>query len=124
MLLRQIVHLIHGDLHKRRHLIDERPGAAGAGAVHTHFEAAGEKQELCVLAAQLDHHVCIGHELFHGDALGVHLLHEGQLQLVRKPHARRAGDGKRHALPGKSFRNHVQELSEVLRDAGEVAHIF
>ena len=63
-----------------RHLVDERAGAARAGAVHPLLQAAGEIGDLGVLPAQLDGHVGVREEPLHGAGAGEHLLHERKLQ--------------------------------------------
>ena len=105
------VQLLGGDGEQRGHLVDEGPGAAGAGAVHAHLHRAGQEQDLGVLAPQLDDHVGVGDVLFHSGAGGVDLLHKGDVQVLRQAHARRTG----HAQAGPLC------LGELLLDAGKHA---
>ena len=48
------VQLADGNVEQRRHLVDKRAGPSGAGAVHPLVDARAEKDDLRVLAAQLD----------------------------------------------------------------------
>ena len=66
--LGHFVHVHRRGVQKRRHLIDERAGAARAGAVHAHLQPTGEEQDFGVLTAQLDGHVRVRDILFHRQA--------------------------------------------------------
>ena len=115
------VELLGGDGEQSGHLVDEGPGASGAGAVHAHFHRAGQEQNLGVLAAQLDDHVRIGYVLFHSGAGGVHLLGKGDVQIFRQAHACRAG----HTQSGPLFLwelllNPLQHARGFLRNLGVV----
>ena len=57
ILLRLAVKARGVGLQKRRHLVDERAGAAGADAVHALLKRRTEVDDLRVLAAELDGHV-------------------------------------------------------------------
>ena len=105
------VQLLGGDGKQCGHLVDKGPGAAGAGAVHAHLHRAGQEQDFCVLAPQLNDHVGVGDVFLHSGAGGVHLLHKGDVQVLCQAHARRAG----HAQAGPLC------LGELLLDAGEHA---
>ena len=80
----QNVHIVCGDAEKSRHLIDERPGPSGAGAVHAHLETAGagEKEYLRVLAAELNDAVCARKQRVNSGARGVYLLDEGDADVL------------------------------------------
>ena len=88
------VHLVGAHLQKGGHLVDERAGAAGAAAVHAHLGAAGQEEDLGVLAAQLDDAVGAGHQPVGRHAGGEHFLHKGDLAAVGQAHAGGAGDGQ------------------------------
>ena len=60
-----------------RHLVDERAGAARAGAVHALLGGGVQVGELGVLAAQLDNDVDLGVEALGGLGAGDDLLDEG-----------------------------------------------
>ena len=60
-----------------RHLVDERAGAARAGAVHALLGGGVQVGELGVLAAQLDNDVNLGVEALGGLGAGDDLLDEG-----------------------------------------------
>ncbi len=66
-----------------RHLVDERAGAARAGAVHALLQLAGQEYDLRVLAAQLNDN--IGLRNVHADRLagGEHLLHKVDIRGLR-----------------------------------------
>ena len=119
-----LVHLRRGHAQQRGHLVDERAGAARAGAVHAHFERALQEENFCVLAAQLDDDVRAGHEHIRRDLGGVDLLHEGDVRAERQTHAGRAGDAQ---ADGRAVHHLVvkagQQLARLLRDQGEVAFI-
>ena len=118
------VHLRRGYAQQRGHLVDERAGAARAGAVHAHLERALQEEDFRILAAKLDDHVCAGHEHIRRDFGGVNLLHEGDMRAERQTHARRAGnaqaDGRAvHDLAVKAR----EQLARLLRDEGEMAFV-
>ena len=83
-----LVHLRGGDAQQRGHLVDERAGAARAGAVHAHLERSLEEEDLGVLAAQLDDDVRARHEQVRGHLRRVDLLHERDVRAQRQAHAR------------------------------------
>ena len=90
----QPIQLVGGDPQQGCHLVDECPGASGAGAVHTLLHASGQKDDLGILAAQLDHHVCVRICFLHGDECRMHLLHKGQVCMIGKPQPCGAGDAQ------------------------------
>ena len=122
---RDLIELVRGNVQKGGHLVDEGPGAAGAGAVHAHLHRAGKEQDLRVLASQLDHHVRLRQIGLYGGAGGVNLLHEGNVQILRQPHTGGAGNaqpggrGLRKLLPDSG--KHTRSL---FRDLGKMALVF
>ena len=116
------VHLRWGHAQKRGHLVDERAGAARAGAVHAHLKRALQEQDFGVLAAQLDDDVRAGHEHIRRDLGGVDLLHKGDMRAERQTHAGRAGDAQ---ADGRAMHDFVikprEQLARFLRDEGEMA---
>ena len=111
VVLRQRLQLLHGHVHQRGHLVDERAGAAGAGAVHAHLQAARARQEqdLGVLAAQLNGRVGLGHQLAQRHAGGVNLLQKVDIQFLGQAHAGGAGDAHFKTLPRILLRDGVQQ---------------
>ena len=93
-LLCSLVHFIGAHLQQGSHLVDEGTGAAGTAAVHAHLGAVGQKQDLGVLAAQLDDAVGLGHKALDRHAGGEHLLHKGHAAAVGQTHAGRTGDAQ------------------------------
>ena len=92
----QLVHLIRGQLHQSGHLIDECTGAAGTSAIHTHFCAASQKQDLGIFAPQLDDHIRAGQISIGCQAGGVDFLNKRNAAAGGHPHAGRTGDGEGH----------------------------
>ena len=93
-LLCSLVHLIGAHLQQGSHLVDEGTGAAGTAAVHAHLGAVGQKQDLGILAAQLDDAIGLRHKALDRHAGGEHLLHKGHAAAVRQTHTGRAGDAE------------------------------
>ena len=79
---------------QRGHLVDERAGAARAGAVHTLFRSRLQIGDLGVLAAEFDDDV--GLRVFGVDRLGLgdDLLDERHMQVVGERQAAGTGDGE------------------------------
>ena len=98
------VHLLRAHFQQRGHLVDEGPGAAGAGAVHPDLHTVGQKEDLGILAAQFDDNVRPRCQTVGRHPGSEHLLHEGSLHVLRHAHAGRAGDGK-HRLPAAALRH-------------------
>ena len=92
MLQGQGVQLVHRDIEKGGHLVDERPGATGAGAVHPLLQGVAEEDDLGVLAPQLDDRVRAGDEGADGGGGGVDLLDEFQSGGLGHTQAGGAGD--------------------------------
>ena len=93
-LFRGLVHLVGTHLQQSGHLVDEGTGAAGTAAVHADLGAVGQEQDLCVLAAQLDHTVGGGHKPLDCHTGGEHLLHKGHAAAVGQAHTGRTGDAQ------------------------------
>ena len=93
-----LVHLIGAHLQQGGHLVDEGAGAAGTAAVHAHLGAVGQKEDLGVLAAQLNDAVGAGGQLVGGHAGGKNLLHKGHAAALGQAHAGGAGDGQQQRL--------------------------
>ena len=96
-MLRQLVQAAGVGVQERRHLVDERAGAAGARAVHALLDAVVEVDDLRVLAAELDGHVGFRDEGFDGGLAGDDLLHELDAEPLGQKQAARSGDGDGHA---------------------------
>ena len=103
------VHLLRAHFQQRGHLVDEGPGAAGAGAVHPDLHTVGQKEDLGILAAQFDDNVRPRCQTVGRHPGSEHLLHKGSLYALRHAHAGRAGDGK-HRLPAAALRHPPQKL--------------
>ena len=114
----QRVQLVHAYVHQGGHLVDERPGAAGAGAVHPLLQRAAEKDDLGILAAQLDDGVGARYVLVDSSGGGVHLLHK--VDARRLGHAQTGGTGNDHAhlLPGQLVPDGAQGLDGALPGLG------
>ena len=93
-LFRGLVHLVGTHLQQGGHLVNKGTGAAGAAAVHADLGAVGQEQDLCVLAAQLDHAVGGGHKPLDCHTGGEHLLHKGHAAAVGQAHTGRTGDAQ------------------------------
>ena len=109
------VHLIGAHFQQRCHLVDEGAGAAGAGAVHPHLHAAGEEQDLGVLAAQLDDAVRPRGQAARRHPGGEHLLDKGDAHALRHAHAGGAGDGQVGRL-AVLVRHPAQQLLRLLQN--------
>ena len=72
-----LVHLIGTHLQQGGHLVNEGAGAAGTAAVHAHLGAVGQKEDLCILAAQLNDAVGARCQAVGSHAGGKDLLHKG-----------------------------------------------
>ena len=119
----EFVQLRDGDVQKRRHLVDEGAGAAGAGAVHPFLQAPAEEDDLRVLAAQLDDGVRIGDVFADGGGRGVDLLHEPDAGGLGHAEARRAGDDGPDTLSREESGGRAELLRRLLAHLGIVALI-
>lgn len=93
-LLGSLVHFLGAHLQQSGHLVDESTGAAGTAAVHAHLGAVGQKQDLGILAAQLNDAIGLWHKALDRHAGGEHLLHKGHAAAVGQAHTGRAGDAE------------------------------
>ena len=89
-----LVHLVGTHFQQGGHLVDKGTGAAGTAAVHAHLGTVGQKQDLGILTAQLDHAVGGRHKALDRHAGGEHLLHKGHAAAVGQTHAGRTGDAQ------------------------------
>ena len=118
---RGLVHLVGRHFQQRGHLVDKRAGAAGAAAVHAHLGAAGEEEDLRVLAAQLDDHVGVRRVGFGGHPGGEHLLHKGHAAGPGQAHTCRPGDGQqRRPALRYLFVQAGQHFGGLFHDVGKV----
>ena len=97
------------------HLVDESAGAAGTAAVHAHLGAVCQKEDLGVLAAQLDDDVGGRRQALGRHTGGEHLLHERHAAPLCKAHAGRARDGQLCAGDAV-FRQLLQQLGGFFGD--------
>ena len=81
-MLGQFVQPVGVGIEKGGHLIDEGPGAPGAGLVHALVRAAGEKRQLGVFPAQLYGHVGVRNAPADAEPGGDHLLDKGQVHFL------------------------------------------
>ena len=92
-----------------RHLVDERAGAARAGAVHALLGGGVQVGELGVLAAQLDDDVDLGVESLGGLGARDDLLDEGDAHGAGGRQAAGSGDGRMDAGAGQGALNVGEE---------------
>ena len=85
---------------QRRHLIDERPGAARAGFVHAQIHALAEVEDLGVFAAEFHGHIGLRGKHGDGPGGGHDFLHKRQPEGFREPKGRGAGDRRRNRHAG------------------------
>ena len=122
--LREMVKLGRGNVEQYRHLVDERAGAAGAGTVHALFQLTGQKDDLRVLAAELDDDVCRRH--VHADRLArsKDLLNEVDVRRLGNAETGRAGDRAvdRRILADQPARG-ANQLDSLFAHLGKMAFI-
>ena len=119
----QPVELVRRDAEQSGHLVDKSAGAAGTGAVHPFFQAASQKDDLRVLAAQLHHHVDVGDEAFHRPGRGEYLLDEFQIGGLGDTEPRRTGDSDLHSLARQPRAQKPEHLRRFLPYLGHVTLI-
>ena len=105
VVFRLFVQLPGIDLQQRRHLVDEGAGSAGADTVHPLLQAAGEVNDLGILASQLNGHIRLGIEGLQGRGHRHHLLDKANVQGLGQGDGTGARDLDRQAavsqlLPG------------------------
>ena len=98
VLQRQLIQLVHRDVHQGGHLVDEGAGAAGTGAVHSFLQRSAEEDDLGILAAQLNDSVGVGDVCIHRSGGGVDLLDKVDARGVGHAQAGRAGDDQLYLL--------------------------
>ena len=116
----QLVQLVDGDVHQRRHLVDKGPGASGAGAVHPLLQRAAEEDDLGVLAAQLDDGVGVGDAGIDGGGGGVDLLNEVEARGGGHSQSGGAGYGGPDILSGEHIPDGAEGLQRPLPGFREV----
>ena len=87
---------------KRRHLVDEGPGAARAGLVHAQFQSVREVEELCVFAAEFDRDVRVGKTFGKEGRARRHFLQEGDAEGFAQGECARAAQDRPHGTVGKA----------------------
>ena len=117
VLLGELVQLLERNVEQRRHLVDKRAGAACAGAVHAHLQTAAQKQDLRILAAQLDHHVGARNKGVCRHPGRKDLLHELNAAVLRHAHAGGAGKRQGSVLDAGDLAAHaVEDLGDFFGD--------
>ena len=81
--LREFIELGRRNVQQDRHLVDERAGAARAGAVHALLQLTGEEYDLRVLAAQLNDNIGLRNVHAYRLAGGEHLLYKINIRGLR-----------------------------------------
>ena len=79
-------------LEQGSHLVDKGSRASRAYSIHALVDAAGEVDDLGVLAAQLDGHIGLGRVVLKRGGHGHHLLDEGNLQMMGERQSAGTGD--------------------------------
>ena len=115
----QGLELLRRDPQQGGNLVDESAGAAGAAAVHPHIGGGqgavlllAEKDDLGVLAAQLDGGAGGRVKGAHGCAVGHHFLHIAGVHLVGQGTAARPADRHPHGQAGKLVPDLAQQLAQ------------
>ena len=116
----ELIQLVYRHIHERGHLVDEGSGASGAGAVHPLLQRTAEKDDLGVLAAQLDDCVGVRDIGVHRGGGGVHLLHKVQPRSLGHAQAGGAGDHQAHVFTPQHIRDGIQSLAGPLPGLGVV----
>ena len=93
VLCRKLVELRRGDSEQSGHLVYECARSSCTRSVHAHLKrAAGEKQYLGILTAELDNNVGAGDVHVDRYLCRIDLLNEVERTFFRKAHCRRTGD--------------------------------
>ena len=111
-------------LQEGRHLVDEGTGAAGADAVHPLVDAAGEIDDLGVLAAQLDSHVGLRREGLQRRRHGHDLLDKGDLQVLCQRKAAGTGDHRDQLHRAEDLFRFLEKARQGLLDVREMSLII
>ena len=106
-----------------RHLVDERAGAARAGAVHALLDAAVEVDDLRVLAAELDGNVGARDDALDGGLVSDDLLDERHAEPVGEQQTARAGDGDGRRTVADLLERLVDDADDGRADVGVVAAV-
>ena len=107
-------------IQKHRHLVDERAGAAGAGAVHSLFNGGLVEGDLRIFSPQFNGHIRLRDERLYGFAAGNDFLGKGLLQDVGQ--GQPAGTRYSHAdlrvvhFPGRF----LQQFRHLLKNVGKM----
>ena len=110
MVRRQLVQTASVGVQQRRHLVDERTGAACTGAVHALLDALVEIDDFGILAAQLDSDVSLRNKGLHRRLGSDNLLHELDAEPLGQQQTARPGDGDGHALFAELFGRFLQHF--------------
>ena len=109
-ILGQFVQPVGVCVKKGGHLIDEGPGASGAGLVHALVQAAGKKGQLGVFSAQFYGHVGVGNAAADAEAGGDHLLDKGQAHFLGQGDGAGAAQGHMPERARKSGQGFAQKM--------------
>ena len=109
---------------KRRHVIDERTGAARAYTVHSLLRRAAEIRDFRVLSAEFHRRVRLWNQRLHRRSAGNDFLHERKPDALCNAHARRARQGKGKTLRAHNVSQRRQILMQCLADFRKMARIF
>ena len=109
---------------QRRHLVDKRPRAARAHAVHAFFQSAGEIDNLRVLAAQFDGDVGLRRGLLQRFRHRDDLLHKPDAQCFRQRNRTGAGHAYLHPTRAELLPRFPHHLRQCLLRMRAVAAIF
>ena len=111
-------------LQKGSHLIDKGSGASGTDAVHTLFDISTlEINDLGILAAQLDGHICLRRDLLKGGGNSDNLLDKGNLKAVGKSQTAGSGDYRMYGKLAQLAARFSQKRSQRFLDIGKMAFI-
>ena len=121
---RRVVKALGVGLQQGGHLVDEGAGAAGAHAVHPLLKAAGEIDDLGILAAQFDGHIRPGIALLQRRGYRHHLLHEGNVQRPAQIDGAGAGDGGAEGAVAQHLAGLTQQRRQRLLGVGLMAAVI